>query len=580
MTASSVHASVRADAARFAADTMAPAAEAWHDAGSVPRSFFQAAAAAGLTGLLVAPDRGGRGLGVAAYVDVLGSLARVCMAATFALVVHNNLAATVARDGSPVQRARYLDGMLAGDIVGAFLLTEPGAGSDAQAIATRARNCGSDWMLDGDKAWISNAVTADLLCVFAQTAPGTGARGIASFLVEAATPGVARLPAYALLGGQALGTGGFRFDGCRVPVDAVLHAPGSAFRAALAGIDVARLAVAGMCCGMLERALEVALDYTAGRAAFGQTIGDFQGVQWMLADCATELAAARALTAQAAAAAERGAADATLLAAQAKKFATGVAFTRIATCMQVMGAAGLARDYPLARHLAAAKVAQYLDGATEVQNVVIARALDGAHACGSARRVIRRARVHVSHAMSTRHHFLQRFGFYALAALTLGACSAPRLADAAHATPVFDPRVFFDGRVRAWGIVQDWRGRLARSFVVDIDGQREGEAIVLDERFVYDDGERDTRTWRIGPAAHGGYTGVADDIVGVADGAARGNALRWRYTMDLAVDGRRYRVKFDDWMWQLDEGTLVNRSYVRKFGVTVAEVTLFMRREE
>lgn len=182
--------------------------------------------------------------------------------------------------------------------------------------------------------------------------------------------------------------------------------------------------------------------------------------------------------------------------------------------------------------------------------------------------------------MSTRHRFLQRFSFYALAALTLGACSAPRLEDAAQATPVFDPRVFFDGRVRAWGIVQDWRGRLARSFVVDIDGQHDGEAIVLDERFVYDDGERDTRTWRIVPTAPGAYTGVANDIIGSADGVAQGNAMRWRYAMDLTVEGRRYRVKFDDWMWQLDDDTLVNRSYVRKFGVTVAEVTLFMRRAD
>ena len=361
----------------FARDVIAPAAEAWQAAGSVPRAYFQQAASAGLTGLLVPCGEGGRGLGVTAYTAVLGVLARHCMAATFALVVHNNLVASIARHGSAAHKARYLSAMLAGDAVGAFLLTEPDVGSDAQAITTHATRTPHGWILNGAKAWISNAALADVLCVYAQTEPGTGGRGIACFLVDAEQPGVSRTPTYALLGGHALGTGGFEFTDCRLDDSALLHLPGTAFRAALGGIDVARLAVAAMCCGMLECALDVALAYSAQRSAFGQTIGDFQGVQWLLADCATELAAARALTARATAAADLGE-QVTLLAAQAKKFASQVAFARIATCMQVMGAAGLGRDYPLARHLAAAKIAQYLDGATEVQNVVIARALRAA----------------------------------------------------------------------------------------------------------------------------------------------------------------------------------------------------------
>lgn len=145
-------------------------------------------------------------------------------------------------------------------------------------------------------------------------------------------------------------------------------------------------------------------------------------------------------------------------------------------------------------------------------------------------------------------------------------------------TPQFDPRAFFDGQVRAWGIVQDWRGRMVRSFVVDIVGRRDGEGVILDEDFVYSDGERQQRTWHIESSATGRFAGRANDIVGVAAGTAAGNALHWRYVMDLAVDGRSYRVKFDDWMWQLDERVLANRSYIRKFGVTVAEVTLFMQR--
>jgi hypothetical protein len=179
-----------------------------------------------------------------------------------------------------------------------------------------------------------------------------------------------------------------------------------------------------------------------------------------------------------------------------------------------------------------------------------------------------------------RHHISSTFRQLAfmLLVLTLGACSAPRLENAAAMTPQFDPRAFFDGEVRAWGIVQDWRGRMVRSFVVDIVGRRDGDGVILDEAFVYSDGERQQRTWHIQPSAAGSFAGRANDIVGMAAGTATGNAMRWRYVMDLTVDGRSYRVKFDDWMWQLDDRVLANRSYIRKFGVTVAEVTLFMQR--
>ncbi|MCB1746187.1 MAG: acyl-CoA dehydrogenase family protein [Gammaproteobacteria bacterium] len=361
------------EAARaFGADVIEPNAEAWNDAGSVPREFFREAGAAGLCGLLVPTEHGGAGLDGAGFTAVLEILAGHCLASTFALVVHNNLAGAIAAHGSAVHWSRYLGPMLAGERVGAFLLTEPGAGSDAQAITLQARHEDDHWVLDGAKAWISNAVHGDVLCTYAQTAPGTRARGIAAFLVDADRDGVTRSGGYELLGGHALGTGGFTFRDCRVDDDALLHAPGAAFRAAMAGIDLARSAVAAMCCGLLARALDEALAYTTARRAFDTHVADFQAVQFMLADCATDLEAARALTARAVAA---PAAAATLAAAHAKKFATRVAFERVATCMQVMGAAGLERARPLARHLAAAKISQYLDGASEIQNVVIARAL-------------------------------------------------------------------------------------------------------------------------------------------------------------------------------------------------------------
>ena len=176
------------------------------------------------------------------------------------------------------------------------------------------------------------------------------------------------------MGGHALGTSGFTFDNCRVAADAALVGPGQGFVAAMQGIDLARINVAAMCCGMLESALSVALDATRARRAFGQPILDFQGIQWMLADVATELEAARALAYRAAALVDAGE-SATLASAHTKKFATRVALSGLAECMQTMGAPGLQREHPLARHLAAAKMAQFMDGTTEIQNVVISREL-------------------------------------------------------------------------------------------------------------------------------------------------------------------------------------------------------------
>jgi alkylation response protein AidB-like acyl-CoA dehydrogenase len=302
------------------------------------------------------------------------TLAAADLAFAFALVVHNNLAGAVARGASEAQRRRYLPDMLAGRRVGAFLLTEPRGGSDAAAIKTRAIRDGAGWRLDGEKAWVSNAAHADLLSVYAQTDPPAGWRGIASFLVEADAPGVERLEPYKLLGGHALGAGGFRFHGARLAADALFAPAGAAFKAAMAGIDFARVNVAAMCCGLLEDALDRALERIAARPAFGGVLADQQGLQWLLADVATDLEASRLLAYEAAAKLDAGE-DPAASAAHAKKFATRAALKGVADCMQAMGAEGLKHDHPLARHLAGAKMAQYLDGATEIQNVVIARAL-------------------------------------------------------------------------------------------------------------------------------------------------------------------------------------------------------------
>ena len=365
-----------AAATAFARDVIAPNAAGWERDRALPRDYFIEAAGAGLCGLLVPEDRGGAGLGVLAVAHVMEALASADMAAAFALVVHNNLAANICLNGAGELQDAYLPDMVAGRRIGAFLLTEPQSGSDAAGVRAAAQQDGDGWVLSGEKAWVTNGVSADILSVYAQTDPAQGARGIACFLFDADLPGVDPSAAYHMLGGHAMGVNGITFNNVRLPGRAHFIPAGRGFRAALAGIDTARAVLAAMNCGMLKAGLDVAIGMAGGRRAFGKALTDFQGIQWTLAEVATELEAARQLAFHAAALLDAGE-DGSLAAAHAKKFATRAAFARLSDCMQVMGAWGATHDYPLARHLACAKLAQYMDGTSEVQNVVISRKLLG-----------------------------------------------------------------------------------------------------------------------------------------------------------------------------------------------------------
>ena len=362
-------------ARRFAEDHVDPSAASWESERRLPRETINAAAAEGLCGLVVPKEMGGQGLGTTEMAEVLASLAYADMGFTFSLVCHNNLAGAISRRGTEAQREKYLPGMLDGSILGAFLLTEPGTGSDAAAISTSAIPDGDGWVLNGAKAWATNGTHADVLSTYAQTHPGSGAKGIGGFLVDVDQRGVEREAAYEMLGAHSTGTASFRFDDVRLEEGQLMVPPPGAFKAALEAIDLARVVVAAMCAGMLQRGLETAVDYVKGRDAFGKPLSQQQGMRWMLADVATDLEAARALTATATAALDDEAADKAVKAAHAKKFSTRVTMDGLSECMQALGANGFRQDFPLARHLASAKMAQYLDGTTEIQNVVIARSL-------------------------------------------------------------------------------------------------------------------------------------------------------------------------------------------------------------
>ncbi|UYN95420.1 MAG: acyl-CoA/acyl-ACP dehydrogenase [Enhydrobacter sp.] len=358
---------VVARAREFAEAHVAPNAARWEWQRHYPLETIKAACAAGLHTIELGKRHGGQGLSFSCKLRAFEEIARHDFAFAFALINHHNAMARFARDGQPPHVARLLPRMIAAEVIGCAGLSEPGVGSDFGGLEMRAERVDGGWRLNGAKAWITNAAVAGLSIAYAQTDRSKGYRGIACFAIEADRPGFHRETPFELHGGHAIGVGGFELTDYFAPDEAVLKPPGEGFKAALAGINGARAYVAAMCCGMLQASLETAVRYTQQRKTFGRPVIEHQGVRWKLVDAATDLEAARLLAYRAARLIDEGA-DAVLPAAHAKKFATEMALRRIGDCIQAMGANGLRADYPLARHLACAKIAAYTDGSIEMMN--------------------------------------------------------------------------------------------------------------------------------------------------------------------------------------------------------------------
>jgi alkylation response protein AidB-like acyl-CoA dehydrogenase len=219
--------------------------------------------------------------------------------------------------------------------------------------------------LQGEKAWITNATLADVIIVYAQTVAGSGTSGIAAFVVDAKRPGFIREPAFDVTGQHSIGAGGFRLDGYEVRPDEMLAPPGKAFKSAMGEINGARVYVAAMCCGMVDKALHICAEYSRHRTTFGKPLNTRQGLRWRMANAAIDLTAARLMVSRAAAQIDERI-DAQLSAAQAKIFAARMAERHLPALIQVMGAEGLREHYPLCRHLIGSRVAGYVDGSTEM----------------------------------------------------------------------------------------------------------------------------------------------------------------------------------------------------------------------
>ncbi len=346
----------------------------WEQDRLLPRRFFEEAGKIGLLGLETPAENGGMG---GAFIDKLAlakDMSGSSMAATFALINSQNIAARL--NASDVERHRIdiAPRLRTGELIGCTALTEPHAGSDFAAIKTRATKVGGGWSLSGSKAWITNSTHADIVMLYAQTDPEKGWKGIASFLIDARNPGFRRGKTYNLIGGHSIGAGELHLESYFAPDDDMLAAPGDAFKIAMSSINGARTYVAAMCVGMIEDALRKATCYAKERQTFGTSLINHQGLTWSLVDVAAQLESLTLLTREAG---EKITADedAVRAAAIAKKIAGEITVPALTTCIQAMGANGLLEENLLGHHLACAKIAGYTDGSTEMMNDRIGRYL-------------------------------------------------------------------------------------------------------------------------------------------------------------------------------------------------------------
>lgn len=356
----------------FVQEVVAPTAVERERARAPDAALMQRAAELGLTAIQVPADRGGLGLSYRAKAVVGETLASADFGFAMAVLNTHNIAQRLTRDVTSGIADRYLEDLLSARRTGCTALTEPGAGSDFGAIETRAERVDGGWRLTGEKTWIINAVHADIIVVYAQTALGSGGRGIASFLVDAKHAGFVRADPIPLAGQHSIGAGGFRLDGYLASDEMVIHPAGNAFLSALTDINGARIYVGAMCCGMVAACIDCAAEYGARRHTFGSPLSGHQGWRWRLAEAEADLASARALVQSAAHLIDAGA-DAQAAAARAKIVATRMAERHIASLAQLMGAEGLRETWPFGRHQAGVRIASFTDGATEILLERVAR---------------------------------------------------------------------------------------------------------------------------------------------------------------------------------------------------------------
>jgi len=356
----------------FAAEKVLPRAAEIDEQAKIPRELIAEMGALGFMGAYVPEQYGGAGLDVLSYTLIVEEINRACASTGVALCSHVSLAVDpILHHGSDEQKARYLPALASGERIGCFALSEPASGSDAAAMRTGATRQGDSWILNGTKNFITNGSIADVAIVFAQTDPTERHKGIAAFIVETKTPGFSVGKLEKKLGIRGSDTAQLVFQDCRVPAANLLGEVGEGLRIALSTLDGGRISIAAQAVGIARACLEDSLAYAKQREAFGKRIADFQAIQWMLADMATEIDAARLLTWRAAAAKDAGE-DHILAAAEAKLFASDVAVRAARDCVQIFGGYGYLKDFPAERHYRDAKITEIYEGTSEIMKLVIA----------------------------------------------------------------------------------------------------------------------------------------------------------------------------------------------------------------
>jgi alkylation response protein AidB-like acyl-CoA dehydrogenase len=365
---------IRDMARDFAAEAIAPHALRWDEEKHLPVDVLRQAAALGMGGIYIRDDVGGSAMTRFDAALIFEALAQGCPAVSAFISIHNMAAWMIDNYGSDAQRQKWLPRLCTMDIIASYCLTEPGSGSDAAALRTRAMRDGDHYVLNGQKQFISGAGANDLYVVMVRTGDD-GAGGVSTLVIEADTPGMSFGANERKMGWNAQPTRAVIFEDCRVPVTNLLGKEGIGFKIAMSGLDGGRLNIAACSLGGAQSALDKSLAYTRERKAFGKRLDEFQALQFKLADMATELEAARTFLWRAAAALDRKEPDATMLCAMAKRFGTDVGFKVANDALQLHGGYGYLFEYGIEKIVRDLRVHQILEGTNEIMRLIVSRKL-------------------------------------------------------------------------------------------------------------------------------------------------------------------------------------------------------------
>jgi len=361
-------------AQRFTADAITPHAAGWDETHHFPRDVVKAAAELGFGAIYVSEESGGIGLGRLEAALIMEAMAYGCPSTSAFISIHNMASWMIDTFGSAELKSRYLPDMVTCDRLGSYCLTEPGSGSDAAALKTKAVRDGDHYVVSGSKAFISGGGENEIYVTMARTG-AEGPKGISCLVIEKDMPGVSFGAQEKKLGWRSQPTAQVNFDGVRVPVANLVGQEGEGFKIAMSGLDGGRLNIGACSLGGAQRCLDEAISYTRERRQFGQRIVDFQATQFTLADMETELQAARTLLYAAAAKVTAGAPDKTKCAAMAKRLATDTGSAVVDRALQLHGGYGYLQDYPIERFFRDLRVHRILEGTNEIMRVIIAREL-------------------------------------------------------------------------------------------------------------------------------------------------------------------------------------------------------------